>query len=183
MQSVAHFIPLARGARTVAAVAIVLALAGCFLQQSRKDEADAKAAAAYAQCEARLTAGQYKTHLAAVNCAAPAVVGAYQEAAYPFQDLVYISIQARRIGAAKVDSGDLTESQYQHDLAELDARLAAEDARRRGIMTYGGNPQRTPVEQLVQGLPAFVTAPTAAALPPPPPPGSCIPLGEIRPCK
>jgi hypothetical protein len=155
------------------------------VSQSRKDEADAKAQAAYAQCDQLRRIGQYKTRLAAVDCAVPNVVTAYQESAYPFTDLIYISIQARRIGAGKVDSGDVTEAQYERDLAELERRLAAEDGRRREIMKFGGNPQPTEVGTLVQGLSAFAPTPTAAELPATPPDAesSCLPLGGIKRCQ
>jgi len=172
--------------RFVAAAALLLALAGCsvFVSESRKEEADAKARAAYAQCEQERLSGQYQTHVAAVNCAVPAVIAAYQEAAYPFNDITYLSVQARRVGARRVDAGDVTEAEYQHDVAELDSRLAAEDSRRQEIMKFGGDPKPTPADQLVQGLGAFAATPSAAALPAPPRTGSgCVPLGEIRTCK
>ena len=182
MYSPTRSVSYRRVARALAAAALVLALAGCFVQESRKREADAEANAAYAQCETLRHSGKYKTELAAVDCAVPTVVAAYEQTAYPFNDLIYISIQARRIGAAKVDAGIVTEAQYRHDLAVLDARLAAEDKRRRGVMEYGGNPQPTPVSVLTQGLPAFAPAPTVAALPLGAKPG-CVPLGDIRRCK
>ena len=170
--------------RGFASAALVLTVAGCVMSQIRKDEADAKAKTAYAQCDDQLRAGQLTTHLAAVNCAVPTVVRAYQESAYPFTDLIYISVQARRIGARRVDVGDVTEAQYQQDLATLHTRLAAEDDRRRGIMKYGGDPQPAPPEALVQGLSAFAPAPVRAALPPPPGANpNCVPLGQIRSCK
>lgn len=184
MQYVARLAHRLRRARALPAAALVFALAGCFVSQSRKEEADAKAQTAYAKCDRLLAAGQYKTHLAAVDCAVPIVTAAYEEAAYPFTDLTYISIQARRIGSRKVDVGEVTETQYQHDLAELDTRLAAEDARRRQIMKYGGAPQPATADALVQGLDAFTPTPTAAALPisAPGTQAACVPLGAIRRC-
>ncbi len=187
MQSNSRFAHRSRAVRALAAAVLALALAGCFISQSRKEEADSKAAAIYAQCDQQRRTGKYATHLAAVDCAVPTVAGAYQQAAYPFTDLVYISVQARRIGANKVDTGETTEAEYQHDLAELDTRLAAEDARRRKAMSHGGNPQPVPVDTLVEGRSAFAPAPTAAAVPPPPPPTAtatgCIPLSGLRSCK
>jgi hypothetical protein len=168
--------------RFIGAAALVLTLAGCAVDsQSRKDEADAKARAAYARCDQQRLGGKYKSHLAAVECAVPTVVAAYQEAAYPFEDLIYLSVQARRAGARKVDTGEATEAEYQQDVAVLENRLAAEDSRRHDIMKYGGNPKPVPTEQLVQGLNAFLVTPTAAALPAAP--AGCVPLGEIRTCK
>ena len=167
--------------RFVAAAALLLALAGCFSTQSRWGEAGAKARAAYAQCDQRRLTGQSRTHLAAVDCAVPTVIAAYQEAAYPFRDITYLSVQARRIGSRRVDAGEVTEAEYQHDVAELDSRLATEESRRVKIMEFGGNPKPTPTDTLMLGLGAFATTPSAAALPSPPPTG-CVPLGEIKTC-
>jgi len=170
--------------QALAATALALALSGCFTPSPRKAEADAKAETIYAQCDQQRQAGKYRTHLAAVDCAVPTVLQAYQEAAYTFTDLVYISVQARRIGAHKVDDGDTTEAEYRHDLAELETRIAAEDRRRTDIMEYGGNPRPVTVETLVEGLSAFTPTPTAAALPPAPPgeDAGCHSLGAIKPC-
>ncbi len=165
-----------------AALALALVLAGCVVPQAREDEAAAKAQAAYARCDELRRAGKYPSRVAAVDCAAPTVIAAYREAAYPFDDLIYISIEARRIGAARVDSGAVGAAQYQRDVAELDRRLAAEESRRRGIMKYGGNPQPEELGKLLQGLPSF--AADAGAPPEPPPrPGGCTPLGAIKPCQ
>jgi hypothetical protein len=165
----------------VAFAALTVALAGC-MSQPRLSEAEAKAKAAYAQCEELRQVGQIKTHVAAVNCAVPQVTDAYVAAAYPFTDLVYDEIQARRVGAARVDDGDVSETQYQHDVAVLDARIAAEEKRRRAEMALGGSGQAAPPEPLIAGLPSFAPAPTAAAMPPPAP-GGCVPLGSIRTCQ
>ena len=185
MQSNSRFAHRSRAVRALAAAALGLALTGCFISQSRKEEADSKAAAIYGQCDQLRRTGKYTTHLAAVDCAVPTVAAAYQQAAYPFTDLVYISIQARRIGAHKVDTGEVSEGEYQHDLAELDTRLAAEDDRRRKLISHGSTPQRVAADTLVKGLNAFAPAPTAAAPPPPPTATAtgCIPLSGLRSCK
>lgn len=174
----------ARAGRVLAGAVLALVLAGCFVSNGRKEEADAKADATYAQCDQLRRAGKYTTRLAAVNCAVPTVISAYQEAAYPFNDLVYISIQARRFGANKVDMGEATEAEYQHDLAELQTRIAAEDSRRREIMKYGGLPKPVAGDVLLQGLNTFSPTPTAAALPAPPKgaDSGCVPVAGIRSC-
>ena len=163
-----------------ALAAAALVLAAC-TPHAREDEAAAQARAAYARCDAGLASGRIKTHLDAVNCAVPAVTAAYEGAAYPFDDLLYISIQARRIGAARVDAGAISEAQYRQDVAALDARIVAEEAKRRAAIDRGGRPERTPVEALVQGLPSFAPEPAAAAAPKGN--GDCVSLGQIRPCK
>lgn len=165
--------------RFLAAAALVAGLSGCFVPQARIHEANAKAAADYARCDALRRAGKLASREAAVQCAASYVMAAYKEAAYPFMDLVYIDLEARRIGAARVDHQELTAAQYHHDLAALHARIAAEDRRRRAIIDYGGDPKPVPVATLIAGLKSF--APTVTARTPANP--NCVPLGQIRPCQ
>lgn len=169
-----------RAMLVIAAASFVLT--GCFVQNSRMSETREQVASAYARCDQRYAAGLIKSHLAAVNCATPDVIAAYQAAGYPFEDLVYVSIEARRRGAANVDRGDVTEAQYEHDAAELDTRIAAEEARRRTTINRTGTPSLATPDMLVAGLPAFATTPAAGSIVALPP-GSCIPLGDLRPCK
>jgi len=156
-------------------------LVACFVPQSRKIEADEKAKAAYAQCDAMGAAGRLTSRVAVVDCAIPKVVAAYQGAGYPYMDLVYVSTIARRIGAGRVDAGVVTEPDLRRDLAELDGRIAAEDQRRLDIMKYGGRPVPVSADFLVQGLNSFAPAPTAAALPAGSAP-SCFTLGAEKRC-
>lgn len=143
------------------------------------DQARDQAESVFAACERAREAGRYPTHRAAVECAVSKVQEAYREAAYPYIDLLYIRIEARRRGAGKVDSGDVTEAQYQHDIATLETRIEAEEARRTELTGRGLTPTPAPDDVLVAGLPSFASAPTAEL----PSPGSCMPLGAIRPCK
>ncbi len=170
----------------VAALLLAPALAACgSAVMSRKADADQQAKAAYARCEARRAAHQLPTYLAAVDCAAPTVTGAYKEAAYPFEDLLYVSIQARRIGATHVDRGEISEADEQRDVATLDDRITAEEDRRFAIMRRGGNPTPTAPDVLVQGLASLTPAPIQAETPVPPPgsAANCFTLGGQQHCK
>jgi hypothetical protein len=165
-----------------AALACVVALGGCFGPELRQDEAKDTANAAYAHCEELRQIGQLRNHVAVVECAAKPILDAYNAAGYPFMDLVYTSIQARRIGAERLDNEDVTEAQYQQDSAVLDQRIAAEEKRRRDDMTLGGGAVPTPAVQLVAGLPSFEPAATAGAMRPVTPKG-CAPIAGIRTCQ
>jgi hypothetical protein len=164
---------------SLAAAALALGVAGCFYPHGRMDEARVQANSVFAACERAREAGRYPTHRAAVECAVPKVQEAYREAAYPYVDLLYIRIEARRRGAGKVDQGEVTEAQYQQDIATLEARIEAEEARRAELTGRGLTPTPAPDQTLVAGLPSFAAAPTAEL----PTPGSCLPLGAIRACK
>ena len=159
---------------------VPLALTACIMSAQRTAESDEAAADAYQKCENLRIAGVVKSHVASVDCAIPKVQQAYQVAAYPFMDLVYFSLEARQLGAERVDAGDVSDEQYQRDVAALDARVAAEEARRRNAMTLGGNAKPVPPSALVQGLPSFAEEARAAA--PRPTPNGCVPLGGIRSC-
>jgi hypothetical protein len=169
-----------------AAVMVAAALAGCADNgSSRKPEADRAAAAAYAQCEARRAAHQLPSHVAAVACAAPTVVDAYQEAGYPFDDLVDISIEARRIAAERLDDGQITQAQENRDLAVLATRITAEENRRIAATHVGGRPTPTPPEILVRGLASFAPTPAEAEGPVPPLAAgkNCFTLGPESHCQ
>ena len=121
---------------------IFLALGACVMMSNpRKEEADAAAAEAYAKCENLRLAGVIKTHVGAIDCAIPKVQQAYQVSGYPFTDLVYISVQARRYGARKLDSGEITEAEYQDAVKEMDTRFKNEEGRRIARMNLGGAPK------------------------------------------
>jgi hypothetical protein len=166
----------------IAALALAVALGGCFGPQLRQDEAKDTANAAYAHCEELRQIGQLRNHEAVVQCAAKPVVDAYTEAGYPFIDLVYTEIEARRVGAQRLDNEDVTEAQYQQDVAVLDQRIAAEDKRRRDDMAFGGDAVPAPAAQLIAGLPSFEPATTAGAMRPATPNG-CVPIAGIRACQ
>jgi len=160
------------------------AIAACAAVFSRKEEADHRAQAAYAQCESLREAHRLATHLAAVDCAIPTVVGAYREAAYPFEDLLFMSIQARRIGAGRLDRGGVSEDEEKRDLATLGERIAAEEKRRFAVMGASGNLRPMTSETLVQGLVSFAPEPTPEAVAPPLPgsPANCFTIGGAQRC-
>ncbi|HUK61596.1 MAG TPA: hypothetical protein VLV50_20350 [Stellaceae bacterium] len=165
---------------TAAAFLLVLALTGCFQLTGRTSEARSDEQAAWARCEQQREIGRLRTHVAAVDCAVKPVLAAYEDAAYPFMDIVYVSIQARRRGAQRVDAGEISEQQYRRDVTALEGRLAAEEKRRNDIQLFGGRATPTPPEQLVGGLPSF--APEARASAPAPTANGCVPLGAIKSC-
>ncbi len=171
--------------RSILGVAILLALQACVVPQSRKTEADEAARAAFARCEAMRQSGALKTHLAVVDCAMPKVVAAYEQSAYPFEDLIYISLNARRIGAQKIDRGKATEAEVQRDLGELQTRVAAEERRRLDIIAYGGSPQPAAPDTLLQGLSTLTPMPSAAALAPAPSASSptCFSFTAAKSCR
>ncbi len=149
-----------------AALGFLFALTGCFTMSGRTGTATADAQAIWQHCEERRETGQIKTHVAAVECGARPVLGVYEGAAYPFMDLVYLSIQARNVGAGRTDNGDVSDEQYRRDVAALDVRLADEEKRRKDIQLYGGRATPTPPEQLDAGLPSFAPEASAGALAP-----------------
>jgi hypothetical protein len=165
--------------RVSIALALLAALAGCtsVFSPVAMREADTRAQAAYADCDAQLRSGRLKSHRQAVDCAKPKVLAAYQEDGYPFMDLVDLDLRARAAGAARIDGGLASEADIDHDITELDRRIALERQRRidQGN-ARGGAPTPVPPEQLLAGLDAL----TGRALPRPD--AACFKVGSFTHC-
>jgi hypothetical protein len=137
------------------ALAAVLMLAGCGTTNlpGVTREADARAAAAYADCDAQLRAGKLASYRQAVECARQPVLIAYAQAGYPYMDLVLFDLQERDIGAERIDHGEADPAAVRRDIAELERRLEAERERRIAARSFfGGAAPATPPSQLLAGL-------------------------------
>lgn len=159
---------------------ILAALAGCssVFPATATREADARAQAAYAECDGQLRTGRLKSHRQAVECAKPRVLAAYQEGAYPFMDLVNLQLAARAAGAERIDNGFASEADVDRDLAELDRRILAErDRRIAQTRATGGGAAMAPPAQLLAGLDSL----TGRALPPAG--SSCFKIGSFSRCE
>lgn len=88
------------------------------------------AEAAAMQCKGRRDRGELKTHKSLVECSNPKIYAAFKDADDPNMDLVSILLAARLVGAENVDRGRITESEFQLQIAELNARLNQERQRR-----------------------------------------------------
>lgn len=135
--------------------ALTLLLAGCGTTNfsGAMRAADARAAAAYADCDVQLRAGQLTSYRQAVECARQPVIMAYAQNGYPFMDLVLFDLQERGVGAARIDMGSAKPQDVQRDIAELERRLDAERDRRMAARSgIGGAVPATPPAQLLAGL-------------------------------
>jgi len=90
----------------------------------------ATADAAVRECDEKRKRGELKSFKAAVECSNPKIYGAWKEAGDPNIDLLNVLLAARLVGAEKVDKKQVTEAEYQLELAELDSRLTNEKRRR-----------------------------------------------------
>jgi hypothetical protein len=132
-----------------------LALAGCGTTSSGPAvrEADQRAQAAYADCEAQRRSGMLQSYRQAATCAQPKVLMAYQQSGYPYIDLVELELAARATGAERIDTGFSSAADVDRDIAELERRIADERQRRRdGEMRTGGSAPYVPPQQLLAGL-------------------------------
>ncbi len=110
------------------------------------------------QCEERRRSGEFKSVTEVERCADPLVTSAYQEAGYPYMDLIRFAAAARLAGAEKVDKGEITESGYERQRLMLRDRLAAEINRRNAESTPPLPAQTldpSTTARLVDGLSAF----------------------------
>ena len=155
-----------------------LALAGCGTTtfNGATAEADAKAAASYADCDNQLRSGQLRSYRQAVTCAQDKVILAYSQAGYPYMDLVLFDLQERRIGAERIDFGTAKPEAVQRDIAELDRRLMAERERRIAARSgIGGAAAATRPEQLLAGLDSLAAIPAAQNT-------NCFKVGNFTHC-
>ncbi len=118
--------------------------------------------AIHQQCAERRGSGEFNTVSQVERCASPGVIAAYEEAGYPYMDLIRFAEEARLAGAEKVDSGEITEAEYDRQRLLLRDRLATE-IRRRNEESATQEPPRSSAQELdpatrdrlVQGLSAF----------------------------
>ncbi|HEX7967637.1 MAG TPA: hypothetical protein VF502_05415 [Stellaceae bacterium] len=145
---------------------VLAALGGCQGPQPT-DTPDIKAAgdkmrAIHEQCDERRRSGEFENLTEVERCVGPRVIVAYEEAHYPYMDLIRFAEAARLAGAEKVDSGEITEAEYDRQRLLLRDRLADEINRRNkeaasheSPRTYGPDIDPATRDQLVNGLGAF----------------------------
>lgn len=90
----------------------------------------ATADAAISECKQRRLNRELKTLRASVDCSNPRIYAAWRDAGDPHLDLLGVVLAARAAGADKVDKGQITEAEYELQLAQLNARLNDERGRR-----------------------------------------------------
>ena len=159
-------VPRPSRARVILPALIGLVLAGCGTTTlgNATAEADAKAAAAFADCNAQLRSGKLTSYRQAVACARQPVIFAYSQAGYPYMDLVLFDLQERDLGAERIDFGTVQPDAVQRDLVELDRRLMAERERRIAARSgVGGAAPSARPEQLLAGLDSLAPIPAAKA--------------------
>lgn len=160
-------------------VLLGVALAGCgtTFSASATRNADQRAQAAFAECDAQHRAGVLRSYREAADCARPKVLAAYQQNGYPYMDLVNLDLGARALGAERIDTGFATAADVERDIATLERRIEAERERRRaGEMVAGGTAPYVPLERLLVGLD------TLASKPLPPRSANCFNVGSFTHC-
>jgi hypothetical protein len=110
------------------------------------------------ECQQRRRSGALASVTEVERCAAPGVIAAYQEADYPYMDLLRFAEAARLAGAQKVDRGEIGASEYERQRLRLRDRLAAEIDRRNAETPprrFPETPDPSTTARLVAGLSAF----------------------------
>jgi hypothetical protein len=98
----------------------------------RCDAPNTAADTAVLECSEKHKRGEIKSFKGEVECSNPKVYAAWKNAGNPNLDLLNVLLAAKLVGAEKVDKGQITLSEYQLQLAELNTRIADEE-RRRGL--------------------------------------------------
>jgi hypothetical protein len=76
------------------------------------------------------TRSDVRTYVESAACSNARVLAVWQDADYPYMDLLHLVAEARLAGARRVDAGAISADQYQAQLADLARRVALEAALR-----------------------------------------------------
>jgi hypothetical protein len=121
--------------RLVVCAASFAVLASCNLLPQPTDTPEIKAASEEMRsireaCRQRRLAGEFKAMAEYEQCGDPAILQAYENAHYPYMDLIRFALAARIAGAEKVDAGEISAEEYDKQREALRGRLADEIDRR-----------------------------------------------------
>lgn len=158
--------------RSFLCLTLILMLNGCLFGPQPTNTPATKAAGEKMRtireaCKERRLNGEFKTFAQSERCADPDIIGAYEEAKYPYMDLIRFALAARLAGAEKVDRGQIAEAEYDRQLFDLRDRVADEMRRRNAEAAPSGSPATAPSSptrqeldaatkaKLLQGLSAF----------------------------
>src|SRR5713101_8247578 len=92
--------------------------------------ASEKVRAAIAECGQKRLAKEINGFKASAECSNPKIIAAWQEAQFPYMNLIFVLTAARVVGGENMDKGKITEAEYNLQLAELNSRITAEEQRR-----------------------------------------------------
>jgi hypothetical protein len=144
--------------RCLGAASVVAVLCGCGAQPTDTPavkSAGERMRSIREQCEARRLTGELESVTEVGRCADPGVIAAYREAGYPYMDFIGFAEAARLAGAQKVDSGEISEREYERQRLMLRDRLAAEINRRNAEAPsrhFLGNPRPVHHDKVDRGL-------------------------------
>ncbi len=117
-------------ALTVAGAALLMLVGCAVIQQARQKQAQNEAVRIIEECKAQRLAGELDSFVAEHGCAKDRVRAVLAEAAYPDMDLVDLSWAHRRVLAKRVDADELSEEEFELQLAEYRAWINTEIVRR-----------------------------------------------------
>jgi len=91
--------------------------------QERLKQVGIEVKAVVDECKNKRLIGDLKTFAASANCSNPRILAAYQNAGYPYMDLIG-QLTAKRLEVSeKIDAGQLTEGQAQLETAQFITHL------------------------------------------------------------
>jgi hypothetical protein len=115
-----------------------------------------EARAADQACESERTMGIYKTHAQVADCVQTAVVPIFTKANYPYMDLVYLYLSAKRVAAKKTDRHLVGEDDADSQLTDLGNRIRQQEQQRTADNLSSTSAQITSDDRaLLNGLPAL----------------------------
>jgi hypothetical protein len=151
----------ARAGHCLAAAALGALLSGCGAPRPTDtpaiEQAGDEMRGIREQCEARRRSGELQGLTAVERCAEPGVIAAYEQAGYPYMDMIRFAEAARLAGAEQVDRGKISQSEYERQRMELRRRFADEIDRRNDETPprRADTLDKATTARLVEGLSAF----------------------------
>jgi hypothetical protein len=95
-----------------------------------------KTRAAIVECRQRKLAKEFVTYHGYMECSKSRILAAWQEAHYPYMDLITAWLNGREAASDQIDSKTLKPLDFEREMADLTIRLAAEEERRRtGVLS------------------------------------------------
>jgi len=93
-------------------------------------QANEKTLAAMAECKSKRLSGELKTYVQSAKCSNPRMIRAFQDAGYPYMDIIEL-YAAKRIELAKnVDEKKITEEEYEISNKEFVSQLIEKEKER-----------------------------------------------------
>ena len=112
----------------ILAALVGVLVSGCGPSRAQRIEAaDKRVGAIRDECRDKRLRGELSGHLAKVKCGNSRVRAEFEMAGYPYMDLIDLRHAYRLAWARRINSGEMTEEDFELQKAELNVRINSEE--------------------------------------------------------